>query len=105
VAAFEEGKEDKPLGCVVLQSDEDGASFKMRQVAVHPSAQQQGIGAAMIHFCETFAQARGCTSIHCHARQSAASFYQKLGWKTESSTFLEVGIPHIAMRYNLCVKP
>ena len=39
----------------------------------------------------------GCESIVLNAQKHAEPFYQKLGFKTASSVFLEEGIPHVRM--------
>ena len=39
----------------------------------------------------------GCESIVLNAQKHAELFYQKLGFQTDSSVFLEEGIPHVRM--------
>ena len=68
---------------------------KMRQVAVAPSAQGQGVGSFMVKQLEQWmlhhSQYR---SIQLAARTEAVSFYKKLGYTVKGAPFVEVGIPH-----------
>ncbi len=78
-----------------------GESMKMRQVAVAPFYQRQGLGKRLVHYSEDFARARGVQCITLHARDSAVSFYEGLGYSIEGDPFEEIGIPHRAMRKRL----
>ena len=74
------------------------SACKMRQVAVHPCMQGQGIGSKLVDFCESYAIEKGYQSIHCHAREYAVPFYTKKGYVPEGEYFMEVNIPHLHMR-------
>ncbi|MEI7493071.1 MAG: GNAT family N-acetyltransferase [Alphaproteobacteria bacterium] len=74
------------------------SACKMRQVAVHPCMQGQGIGSKLVDFCESHAIEKGYQSIHCHARDYAVPFYTKKGYVSEGGYFMEVNIPHLHMR-------
>lgn len=87
---------DWVLGCMILSSAEDGV--KMRQVAVDQREQRLGVGSEMIRFAELYAKEMGCKSILLHARDSAIPFYLKHNYELVGDGFLEVGIPHHAMR-------
>jgi len=73
-------------------------SYRMRLVAVKESLQGLGVGSKLIDFCEDYARKAGITSIYCHARNHAISFYTKKGYLPEGQNFTEVGIMHIKMR-------
>jgi predicted GNAT family N-acyltransferase len=73
----------------------------MRQVAIEPSLQGQGIGSSLIKYSELVARKAVYTSMVLHARDTAVPFYQKLGYQIEGDLFEEVGIPHYAMRKQL----
>lgn len=70
---------------------------KMRQVAVLPGIQGQGVGRKLVEFCEALAQQMGCTEIELHAREAVVSFYEKSGYSVTGEQFTEVSIPHLAM--------
>lgn len=72
-------------------------TLKLRQMAVHPSSQGQGIGHKLITFAEQIAKEKGYTYLYLHAREEALGFYKKQNYKQESDVFEEVGIPHYEM--------
>ena len=83
--------------CLSLQYS--GADkFKMRQVAVLPALQGQGLGSALCLYAEKLALAQGKMQIYCHARQTAVAFYTRLGYECIGESFEEVGLPHYLMR-------
>jgi ribosomal protein S18 acetylase RimI-like enzyme len=92
--------EGKLVGTLIL-FPLDARVLKMRQVAVAPQWQGRGVGTKLVAFAESFAAARGFTTIIAHARGTARSFYRKLGYREEGELFPEQGIPHIAIRKNL----
>ncbi len=88
------------LGCLTLQPlDED--TIKMRQVAVAPEYQKQGIGKKLVAAAEKRALQLGFRQITLHARKEAVAFYKKLGYKTIGKPFEEVGILHRQMMHAL----
>jgi predicted GNAT family N-acyltransferase len=74
------------------------SACKMRQVAVHPCMQGQGIGSKLVDFCESYAIEKRYEFIHCHARNYAVPFYTKKGYIAEGKYFMEVNIPHLHMK-------
>lgn len=90
------------IGCLVLSPVEGKPGVcRMRQVAVTESRREEGIGAALVMRAEVFAAARGFREMTLHARESVAGFYERLGYAAEGSPFVEVTIPHRAMRKTL----
>lgn len=87
---------DWVLGCMILSRVMDG--LKMRQVAVGQTEQLLGVGSGMIRFAEQYAKEMGYKAILLHARDSAIPFYLKHNYELVGDGFLEVGIPHHAMR-------
>lgn len=87
---------DKLLGVLILTALPDN-SYKMRQVAVDDEFQQKGIGKKLVAYAENFARSRDAREIQLHARKTAVSFYEKLGYLTEGDEFTEVNIPHRKM--------
>lgn len=71
--------------------------IKMRQVAVLPSRQNQGIGKRLVSYSEHFARNKGYKIMELHARIEAKRFYEQLSYTTKGRLFKEVGIDHIKM--------
>lgn len=94
LGAFEE---EKILACCVL-TKMDAGECKLRQMAVHPSMQQNGLGASLLHFAENVARDSGCRTMTMHARKTATGFYEKQGYSVYGNEFEEVTIPHVAMK-------
>jgi predicted GNAT family N-acyltransferase len=98
VAAF---TDDKLVGCLVLVIVND-STLKMRQVAVEPEMQRQGIGQQLVSFAEIYAVDNGYCRIELHARDTAAMFYIDLGYVVLGHPFIEVTIPHFKMVKDWC---
>ena len=86
--------------CLVLKPL-DERCIKMRQLAVRESSQGKGFGRELVNYAESFLRGRGFAEIVLHARETARGFYQKLGYEAEGNSFVEVGLPHIAMQKKL----
>lgn len=84
--------------CATAVLVSDGHQMKMKRVALKVSFQGKGIGSALMQFCERYAKEHGFTSIYCHARSTAVSFYLKNQYDIEGGPFEEVGLPHLKMR-------
>ncbi len=74
---------------------------KFRQMAVDESFQGTGCGRNLITAAEGLLRKNGFVTATLHARITAASFYEKLGYHREGEEFAEVGIPHIQMSKSL----
>ncbi len=74
---------------------------KLRQMAVAESRQKQGLGATLIRHVEQTLRDRGVEQVELHARDTAAGFYQKLGYQIEGEPFIEVNILHVKMAKEL----
>lgn len=88
------------VACLVV-TPRTADDAKVRQVAVAPSLQGQGVGAALSRFAEDFARQRGFKSITLHARATAVGFYEKLGYQRVGEPFEEVTLPHWKMQKTL----
>jgi len=86
----------KVVGCLVL-TPLNHRTVQMRQVAVEPSMQGQGVGRCLVERSEAIAREQGFWEIVLHARESAVDFYLKLGYQVRGETFIEVTIPHREM--------
>lgn len=83
------------IATAVLVPEEN--QFKMQRVAVSKAYRNQNIGSQMMLFCEDLAHKNNKTSIYCHARNTAVSFYQQQQYVKHGSYFEEDGIPHLKM--------
>jgi GNAT superfamily N-acetyltransferase len=84
-----------------LVNGESNGEFKMRQVAVDPEFQGQGIGAQLVLFAEGLIRDWGGTQISLHSRLDACPFYEKLGYESLDDPFVEVGLIHYLMKKKL----
>jgi predicted GNAT family N-acyltransferase len=41
----------------------------------------------------------GLQALFCHAQESAAGFYRKMGWRVAGEAFNEAGIRHYRMEF------
>jgi GNAT superfamily N-acetyltransferase len=83
-------------GCLVLCPREDG-DVQMRQVSVVAELQGRGIGTALVEYSEAWARKAGYRRMILHARDTAAAFYEKLGYSKVGEPFVEVSVPHWMM--------
>jgi GNAT superfamily N-acetyltransferase len=97
IVALEDDDDGACVGCLVLRPI-DVDVVRMRQVAVRPDRQRQGIGRALIDFAEQSARACGHREIVAHVREPAIPFYAALGYELTGSRFIEVTLPHFPMR-------
>lgn len=97
IAAF---LESDIIGCLILTPQEQ-QKIKMRQVAVDMAWQGHGIGQQIVDFAESFSVTNYFNYMHCNARATAVSFYQKQGYTVSGDEFTEVGIAHYYMSKKL----
>ena len=84
----------KDVIATLLLKPLDARTVKMRQVAVEPALQRSGVGARLVHFAESAARDLDFQTIVAHARGTALSFYERLGYTVENEPFIENTIPH-----------
>lgn len=82
----------------LLRDDAGNTTAHVGRVAVDRRLRGAGHGQAVMVALEQAAVARGIHALQLNAQQSAAAFYQRLGYVAEGQPFDEVGIPHISMR-------
>jgi predicted GNAT family N-acyltransferase len=92
--------EDEVVACVGLYLEGE-RKVRLRQMAVSPALQGQGLGSRLLAFAEEWARHWRIAEIETHARVSARGFYERAGFVAEGAEFEEVTIPHIAMRKRL----
>ncbi len=71
---------------------------KIGRVCIHPSYRDQKLGYPLMEKAIQHIQEKGGKQIDISAQTHLAAFYQKLGFKSTSNSYLEDGIPHIDMR-------
>ena len=81
------------LACLVI-NPLSPSTAKLRQMAVAPDSQRQGLGQMLVKETESFLKNRGMQTVELHARTSAMDFYKKLGYEPSGPVFSEVGIEH-----------
>lgn len=94
VAAF---ADDQCVGCVSLMREPwcDKPAWQLRGMAVDPAYRGIGLGSRLLKHCHTQA---GGMPMWCNARQDAAGFYHRFGWKTIGEPFDIDGVgPHLRM--------
>lgn len=84
------------VACVSVKNNGD-KRYKIRQMAVSERFQGKGLGAKLLAHVERELIAGGAKKISLHARESAITFYEKLGFSCCGELFDEVGISHIKM--------
>lgn len=82
----------------VLMIRESETVARMRQFAIAPPFQKQGLGGQIIAFAEEIAQEWGGSELWLNARMTAAGFYDRMGYDREGDEFIEHTIAHIRMR-------
>lgn len=93
--------DEQPVASLCLMSLEDDATYRLRQMAVHPDHQGRGYGAKLVRHAEEVARAHGKSHMMLLARVSALDFYKKLGYVEEGEVFIEMTLPHQRMRKTL----
>jgi GNAT superfamily N-acetyltransferase len=94
IGAFDLGS--RLVGCATLIPAEGG--LQLRAMAVDPTRQGSGIGAAVLSAAADIAR-EADQSLWCEARAHAVGFYERNGWVIESDLFEVPRIgPHYKMR-------
>ncbi len=88
---------EEQLLAYVLILPESTESVTLRQMAVSPEYQKQGVGFSLLKQVESVLESDRVQMIQMAARVSAIPFYQKLGYECVGKQFLSVNIPHIRM--------
>lgn len=81
----------------LLLKDLGNGWVQMRQVAVRPDMQGQGIGRALTGYAEALAARLGYHTMTLHARESAVGFYERQGYARVGERFVEITLPHWEM--------
>lgn len=84
--------------CRIFQED---GMWLLGRVAVSADVRGQNIGTKMINQVHEYLKDLGVKRLYCHAQMQAKPFYDWLGYKTQGDVFVEAGIEHVQMYYNL----
>lgn len=77
---------------------------KLERICILKPYRKFGLGKVIIKALEEVAEKDGVSKIKLHGQKHAEGFYNKLGYQTSSSVFMEDGIPHILMIKDLSTK-
>lgn len=91
------------LGAARLLGAEGDEKRQLRQVFVLGDVRREGIGRALVEELERHASGEGASEMWLNARDSAFSFYERLGYDYDGELFVSemTGIPHRRMRKRL----
>lgn len=73
------------------------SAIKLRQMAVDPERQGEGIGVKLLGDVESALAQKGYTQFQLNARETAIGFYEKAGYTVVGETFTEISLPHRKM--------
>jgi predicted GNAT family N-acyltransferase len=90
---FDSDNRQNPIACARLLND-----GQVGRVAVLKHHRQKGIGEALIRHIIHFATQQDYPTLFLHAQTQTIEFYRKLGFTDYGETFMDAGIPHIAMK-------
>ena len=79
----------------------DTTTVQMRQMAVHEDYRGRGAGRAIVREFERLVREKGYSTILLHARETALTFYEKLGYERQGDRFYEIDIAHYEMQKSL----
>ena len=93
--------EGKVVACLVLKPL-DERCIKMRQLAVRESSQGKGFGRGTCKATPNLSLRKGAIPrLFCMPARRLGAFLRWLGYTSEGESFLEVGLPHVAMSKKL----
>ncbi|MEK5040496.1 GNAT family N-acetyltransferase [Sporosarcina sp. FSL K6-3457] len=77
---------------------------KLERICILEPYRKFGLGKVIIKALEEIAEEKGLSRVKLHGQTHAEGFYEKLGYQTSSSIFMEAGIPHVVMTKELAAK-
>jgi predicted GNAT family N-acyltransferase len=86
----------KPVGVVRMLTN-----GHIGRMAVLKQARKKGIGKALLEQAINYARHKNLYEVFLHAQTHALTFYQKAGFITYGSEFIDAGITHRSMRLQL----
>jgi predicted GNAT family N-acyltransferase len=91
----------QPVGSLRLRFLEHGRVAKIERVAVRAAARRHKVGHALLDAALALARSAGAAEARLHAQCTVEAFYRQRGFDACGPTFIEDGIPHVAMRLAL----
>ena len=94
-------KDGKPAATARVRFLNDGTRAKIQRVATLVEFRRQGIGHSLMRYITDHVRTHHkppVQELYLEAQVHAIEFYQKLGFEPFGDEFLDVGIPHRAMR-------
>jgi predicted GNAT family N-acyltransferase len=79
----------------------DGRVAKLGRMVVERPLRGQGVGASILQEAERAAREAHARRIDLHAQLPARPLYARHGFRERGATFVEEGIPHVAMEKQL----
>jgi predicted GNAT family N-acyltransferase len=76
----------------------DTRTAQIGRMAVAADQRKHGVGALVLDALERMARLRGITDLLVYSQLPAESFYRNRGYVRSGDTFLDQGVPHVAMR-------
>jgi len=80
-------KNEQPIAVCRLQKPNE-TTGQIRSMAVKAENRKKGFGAIIISYLEGLAKADGLTTIVLDARENAIPFYERMGYKVVSKSYL-----------------
>jgi len=88
--------DNKPVGTARLLS-----SGRIGRMAVLKEYRNRNIGKNMLKYTIDIAKKRSLSNIELSAQEHAVDFYKKYGFSVTSDVYMDAGIPHYDMRYEI----
>ncbi|HET7267232.1 MAG TPA: GNAT family N-acetyltransferase [Oleiagrimonas sp.] len=88
--------DDQPIGTARMN-----AEYVIGRMAVVRAWRGHGVGAAMLRTLIECARTRQATRVTLHAQTHAAGFYRRFGFVAHGEPFMEAGIRHCLMHFDL----
>ncbi|HHW90259.1 MAG TPA: GNAT family N-acetyltransferase [Clostridiales bacterium] len=82
-----------------------GEVLRLGRILVKKEYRGQGLGKAIMKYCEEIAKQNNCAVLELHAQHQAIEFYEKLGYEPIGDYFLEANIKHKKMKKYLTQLP
>jgi len=76
----------------------DARTAQVGRMAVAADQRERGVGAMVLDALERMAAMRGLRELVVHSQLPAEQFYRNRGFARDGETFLDQGVPHVAMR-------
>ena len=91
---------DELVGCATVFADPwqgDERAWRLRGMAVTPTRQGTGVGAAVLAEAVAAARDAGAPLMWANARTTALGFYLRQGWQVAGEEFAtaDTGLPHV----------